>query len=87
MREQALRARPRRRGLPQWARLDSTLQERTVEILRITAQRDQGTTRKPRTGHLSSKQSMGDLAPADAAWLLGLLALHGLAMPADPAQA
>ena len=30
---------------------------------------------------------MGDLAPADAAWLLGLLALHGLAMPADPAQA
>lgn len=72
---------------PQGARLDKTLQERTVEILRITAQRDQGTTRKPRTGHLSSTQSMDELAPADAAWLLGLLALHGLAMPADPAQA
>ena len=28
-----------------------------------------------------------DLAPRDAAWLLGLLALHGIGMPADPAQA
>eukprot|EP01034_Spumella_vulgaris_P046767 gene46767-58317_t len=27
------------------------------------------------------------MTPADAAWLLGLLALHGLAMPADPPQA
>jgi TPR repeat protein len=28
-----------------------------------------------------------DPNPRDAAWLLGLLSLHGLAMPADPAQA
>ena len=43
----------------------------------------------PRVSSRATPRSSGgaDVQARDAAWLLGLLALHGIAMPADPAQA
>lgn len=72
---------------PQVPRSDDPMQEKMLQKLRSAAQREGAPTRKPRVAAPPTPQSASDLAPADAAWLLGLLALHGLAMPADPAQA
>jgi len=72
---------------PQGPGPDDPMQEKMLQKLRSAAQRDGVPTRKPRPPPAHTPQSSGDLSPADAAWLLGLLALHGLAMPADPAQA
>ena len=72
---------------PQVPGSDNPMQEKMLQKLRSAAQRDGALMRKPRSPPVSTTRSSGDLSPADAAWLLGLLALHGLAMPADPAQA
>ena len=72
---------------PQVPGSDDPIQEKMLQKLRSTAQRDGVPTRKPRAPPAPTTRSSGDLTPADAAWLLGLLALYGLAMPADPAQA
>lgn len=64
---------------PRAAGPDDPAREKALQTLRNTAQADGPPPHKQRNA--------GDLAPADAAWLLGLLALHGLAMPADPPQA
>ena len=72
---------------PQVPGSDDPMQEKMLEKLRSAAQRDGVPTRTPRAPPAPTTRSTGDLTPADAAWLLGLLALHGLAMPADPAQA
>lgn len=61
---------------PQWPDPDSQALENAVEKLRKTAQAPRG-----RTG------IKGEPTPSEAAWLLGLLALHGKAMQADPVQA
>ena len=66
---------------------DNPLQEQMLQKLRSAAQRDAAPPRKPRTGTGAPSRTSAELAPADAAWLLGLLSLHGLAMPADPPQA
>ena len=69
---------------------DNPVREKILNTLRSTAQGDAAPPRKPRAPAHSAAapaRTASDLAPADAAWLLGLLALHGLAMPADPAQA
>lgn len=66
---------------------DNPLQEQMVQKLRSAAQREAAPSRKPRTPPGATARAATDLAPADAAWLLGLLSLHGLAMPADPPQA
>jgi TPR repeat protein len=66
---------------------DNPLQEQMLQKLRSAAQREAAPSRKPRTGPGAAPRTSADLAPADAAWLLGLLSLHGLAMPADPPQA
>ena len=58
--------------------------EKKLQTLRRTAQGDGAAMRKQRP---SAVRVTSDMTPADAAWLLGLLALHGLAMPADPPQA
>ncbi len=72
---------------PQVPGADDPMQEKMLQKLRSAAQRDGASTRRPRSTPAYTPQPSGDLSPADAAWLLGLLALHGLAMPADPAQA
>lgn len=72
---------------PQVPGYDDPMQEKMLQKLRSAAQRDGVPTRKPRSPPAPTTRSSDDLTPADAAWLLGLLALHGLAMPADPAQA
>ena len=61
---------------PQMPDPDHPAQDKAVEKLRTTALAPPG---KP--------DSKSDPAPNEAAWLLGLLALHGKAMPADPVQA
>ena len=63
---------------------DNPAREKMLNTLRSTAQGD-GTP--PRKSRAPAARSAADLPPADAAWLLGLLALHGLAMPANPPQA
>lgn len=61
---------------PQMPGPDHPAQEQAVETLRITALAPPG---QPRV--------KGYPTPSEAAWLLGLLALHGKAMPANPVQA
>lgn len=61
---------------PQMPGPDHPAQEKAVEKLRTTALAAPG---KPGI--------KGDPTPSEAAWLLGLLALHGKAMSADPVQA
>lgn len=61
---------------PQMPGPDHPAQEKAVEKLRTTALAPPG---KP--------GMKGDPTPSEAAWLLGLLALHGKAMPANPVQA
>ncbi|UCV01226.1 tetratricopeptide repeat protein [Acidovorax radicis] len=69
---------------PQMPGPDDAAQEKAMENLRAAAQ--SATT--PSRGKSTSPQDIGaDLSPRDAAWLLGLMALHGKAMPADPVQA
>ncbi|CAN7414508.1 SEL1-like repeat protein [Acidovorax sp. LjRoot129] len=63
---------------------DNPAREKILNTLRSMAQGDGTPPRKPRA---PAARSAADLPPADAAWLLGLLALHGLAMPANPPQA
>ncbi|MFN3438487.1 MAG: hypothetical protein ACK41V_12380 [Acidovorax sp.] len=63
---------------------DNTAREKTLQTLRRTAQGDENPLRKQRP---PAARATAEKATADAAWLLGLLALHGLAMPADPPQA
>ena len=72
---------------PRAAGPDNPLQEQMVQKLRNAAQREAAPARRPRAAPGAGTRTPADLAPADAAWLLGLLALHGLAMPADPPQA
>ena len=69
---------------PRTAGPDSPAREKTLQTLRSTAQSDGAPSRKQRA---PAGRASPDVSPADAAWLLGLLALHGLAMPADPSQA
>lgn len=45
------------------------------------------TRAQPRHAMRPPRAGATDTSARDAAWLLGLLALHGIAMPADPAQA
>ncbi|WP_051603027.1 tetratricopeptide repeat protein [Simplicispira psychrophila] len=54
---------------------DNPSQERALQKLRVAA------------NAISSRRASGHPAPRDAAWLLGLLALHGRAMPANAAEA
>ena len=56
--------------------------EKMLQSLRAAAQGD----RSLRTQRPSARSST-DIRPADAAWLLGLLSLHGLAVQPDPQQA
>lgn len=69
---------------PRMVTSEESQREKLVEALRDTAQSDSRVPGKPRPP--KSRQGSA-MAPADAAWLLGLLALHGLAMPADLPQA
>ena len=55
-----------------------------MEKLRAAAQ---SSPMPPRIKKAPPSDPSGDPAPRDAAWLLGLMALHGKAMPADPVQA
>lgn len=71
-------------GSPRLPGPDNPAREKLVQTLRDVAQGDARLVRKPRP---PSARPGSDIAPADAAWLLGLLALHGLAMPADAQQA
>lgn len=64
---------------------DSPALEKRLQILRTIAQREVLPPRRQQLPRL--RKPTDDPNPPDAAWLLGLLALHGLAMPADPAQA
>jgi uncharacterized protein len=63
---------------------DDPAREKILQTLRRAAQSGDGPSRKPRP---SAGRATADMPPADAAWLLGLLALHGLAMPTDLPQA
>ncbi len=56
--------------------------EKMLQTLRATAQGD-----RPLRTQRPSARSSTDIRPADAAWLLGLLSLHGLAVQPDPQQA
>lgn len=64
---------------------DSPALEKRLQILRTIAQREIPPPSRQQLPTL--RKPPDDPTPPDAAWLLGLLALHGLAMPADPAQA
>lgn len=67
---------------------DDSSQEKMLQKLRQVAQRaNAGLTSKERAPSVRIAGVSGDIKPPDAAWLLGLLALHGLAMPADLPQA
>lgn len=59
--------------------------EKILQNLRTTAQSERNIS--PRKQRPPSARTPSELSPPDAAWLLGLLALHGLAMPTDPPQA
>lgn len=63
---------------------DNPAREKMLKSLRSAAQTDGGPSRPPRP---PKARAGAEMAPADAAWLLGLLALHGLAMPTDLPQA
>ena len=52
-----------------------------------SAPADTGAAPRPQPTHATRTPRASDTSARDAAWLLGLLALHGIAMPADPAQA
>ena len=69
---------------PQVSGPDNLTREKTLQALRRVAQGDDSPLRKQRP---PAARATSEKAAADAAWLLGLLALHGLAMPADPPQA
>ena len=71
-------------GSPRISGPDDPAREKILQTLRRAAQRDESAPRKPRP---SAGRATADMPPADAAWLLGLLALHGLAMPTDLPQA
>lgn len=71
-------------GSPHMATSEDSEREKLVEALRDIAQSD---NRVPGKSRPLKARPGSTMAPADAAWLLGLLALHGLAMPADPPQA
>lgn len=66
--------------------------EKLLQNLRATAQAERALpgsapqqNRKQRSAPV--RAATGELNAPEAAWLLGLLTLHGLAMPADPSQA
>lgn len=65
--------------------------EKLVQNLRSSAQAERAppssASSNRRQRPTATRASPADLNAPDAAWLLGLLALHGLAMPADPPQA
>lgn len=63
---------------------DDAAQEKTMEKLRAIAQNAPPSARGKNT---PPPALSGDPSPRDAAWLLGLMALHGKAMSADPVQA
>lgn len=69
---------------PQMPGMHDAVQEKTMEQLRAAAQRTPAPSREKKAPLPSIS---GEPSPRDAAWLLGLMALHGKAMPADPVQA
>lgn len=64
---------------------DNPALEQTLKALRSTAQAEARAPEKKRPSPKAPADS--SLPPAEAAWLLGLLALHGIGMPSDAAQA
>lgn len=72
------------RPSPEVAVLDKTLQAlRATALQEPAAPSDGSAPPHARQRTTAPRTTQGNSAPADAAWLLGLLALHGLAMPAD----
>ena len=63
---------------------DDAAQEKAMEKLRAAAQNAPASARGKNT---PPSNLGGEPSPRDAAWLLGLMALHGKAMAADPVQA
>ena len=63
---------------------DDSAQEKAMEKLRSTAQ---STPVPPGRKGRPPADIASEPSPKEAAWLLGLLALHGKAMPFDPVQA
>ncbi|MBY0411218.1 MAG: hypothetical protein K2Q97_14090, partial [Burkholderiaceae bacterium] len=68
---------------PQVPRTNDLALERAMENLRSTAQ----TNPTPMGRKMPPPRATGEPTPSEAAWLLGLLALHGKAVPVDPVQA
>lgn len=70
---------------PQVPHTNDPALERAMENLRSTAQTNPTPT--PVGKKMPRPRATGEPTPSEAAWLLGLLALHGKAIPVDPVQA